>query len=259
MEDAAQHNIKPLSDLLSNADWQSYQFFDDAFDAHKVYDEAGGIEAYYLTSSSQPLAIGWVHNLNAYWEKHYYVKNDPTMQNFFGCTAPSTQQVLTGLQPGQDYHITWFPTRMNDTIHPADAIDTSQTGTVLLDLGSAPLGDTANLYLDTLHADYAFIISPQPVHRNMQVAVGDAEPVAKASGWDYSLYPNPARDELNLVLPDDEPVDIALYDLSGRWLRGWSRMKGPGIPLPIDRLAQGAYYVRVSAGEHSRVKPLIIQ
>jgi len=200
-----------------------------------------------------------VHNLNAYWQKHYYVKNDPEMQNFFGCTEPGMQLVsLGGLQPGVDYHITWFPTRMNDTIHPADAVDTTRSGSVLLNFSPAQMGDTAQLYLDTLHLDYAFIIALQPVHRNMQVAVGDGDPEGKSSDWNFSLHPNPARNEVNVVLPNDEPVDVALYDLLGRRVRGWKQMKGSQILLRLDRLSQGAYYVRVTANGHEQTKHLII-
>ena len=253
------HNFKPLSDFLANPNLQAYGLFDDEFHPHKHYDEANKIEAYYLTNADSTLAIGWVHNLNAYWQKHYYVKNDPEMQNFFGCTEPGMQLVsLGGLQPGVDYHITWFPTRMNDTIHPADVVDTTRSGSVLLDFSPAQMGDTAQLYLDTLHLDYAFIIALQPVHRNMQVSVGDGGPDGKSSDWNFSLYPNPARNEVNVVLPNDEPVDVALYDLLGRRVRGWKQMKGPQILLRLDRLSQGAYYLRVSAGEHSQVKPIII-
>ena len=147
---------------------------------------------------------------------------------------------------------------MNDTIHPADVVDTTRSGSVLLDFSPAQMGDTAQLYLDTLHLDYAFIIALQPVHRNMQVSVGDGGPDGKSSDWNFSLYPNPARNEVTVGLPHDEPVDVALYDLLGRRVRGWKQMKGPQILLRLDRLSQGAYYLRVSAGEHSQVKPIII-
>jgi hypothetical protein len=255
------HNLKPLSELLTNPDWQAYDFFSGEFEPHNVYDATNGIEAYYLISLTQPLAIGWVHNLNAYWRNHFYVKNAVTptvLQNFFGCDTPGVQQLsITGLLPGVDYHVTWFPTRMNDTIHPVDVVDTSQTGSVLLDLSSAPLGDTANLYLDTLHMDYAFIIAPHPVQRSMH-GEGAEESVVQTTEWDYELFPNPASDHLNIVLPEDGIVDITLYDLSGRRIRGWNRTKGLRIGLQIGSLAPGAYYVYVSTGEHSKAKPLII-
>jgi len=165
---AVVHNYVPLNDLLSNEDLQSYEFFQGEFHQAKYYDPVDMVEVYYLTSHDQAVAIGWVHNTAAYWENHYYVRNTDTTQNFFGCTAPSgTQIAVTGLPPGIDYHVTWFPTRMGEIPLPDNAVDTSRTGTVLLNMGTLPLGDTANLYLDTLRVDYAFVVAPQPIERSM--------------------------------------------------------------------------------------------
>lgn len=246
------HNFKPLAGFLFNPNLQASGFFNGVIWPHKQVDDTADLEAYYLTNADSTMAIGWVHNLNAYWEKHYYVKNHPAMQDFFGCTAPGTQVSLPGLQPDMDYHITWFPTRMNDTILPETAMDTSRTGTILLDLSTAPLGDTAQLYLDTLRLDYAFIIAPQPVLRSTPQAQGEGY------GWGFALYPNPAEDELNIVLSNDGRADITLADLAGRRIAQWSWLQGPHIKLSLGRVAPGAYYVRVRAGGLERVKPLII-
>lgn len=146
---------------------------------------------------------------------------------------------------------------MNDTIHPADAVDTSGTGAVLLDMSTAPLGDTTHKYLDTLRLDYAFIIALQPVHRNMQVP---AEAFFdEPAEWNYFLYPNPASDQFNIVLPDNAPADIVLYDLSGRRLLSWANVPGPRLQFPAKQLARGVYYVRVTSGGQNRTKPLMIR
>ena len=146
---------------------------------------------------------------------------------------------------------------MNDTIHPADAVDNSGTGTVLLDMTTAQLGDTANRYLDTLHLDYAFIISLAPVHRSMTIpAEADTTP---SVGWDFSLYPNPAQDKLNVVLPDDMARDITIYDLSGRQVYRRNQAVGPLVIIPTARLSRGTYCVRVSDAVLARNKLLIIQ
>jgi hypothetical protein len=77
-------------------------------------------------------------------------------QNLLGCMAPISQSIeLSGFQGGTDYYVTWFPTRMNSTVLPDGYVDDSGSGTVILDLSTAPLGGTINNYLDTLHADYA--------------------------------------------------------------------------------------------------------
>jgi hypothetical protein len=250
------HNFKPLADMLNNADWQAYDFFSYGYEAHKVYDDVNNLECYYLQNTDSTLAIGWVHNLNAYWDNHFYLTSDT--QGFFDCTAPDTQQVaLAGFAAGLPYHITWFPTRMNDTIHPVDAVDSTGTGYVLLDLSTAPLGDTANKYLDTLHMDYGFIISLAPVQRNMNFDMDADTP--PSIGWDFSLYPNPARDRLSAVFPDHVTRDITIYDLSGRVVYYKRQAQGPMITIPTERFSGGTYCIRVSGVDMAKHKLFIIQ
>ncbi|MCB9170874.1 MAG: T9SS type A sorting domain-containing protein [Flavobacteriales bacterium] len=252
------HNFKPLSDLLAIPNWQTLDFFNGDFSAHKVYDETNKIECYYLRSADSTLAIGWVHNLNAYWENHYYIKNTATTQNFFGCTAPNAQQVsLPGFAVGPDYYITYFPTRMNDTIHPADSTDHSGLGTVLLDLSTAPLGDTVNHYLDTLHLDYAFIISATGPVKSLFVEDTTDVPT-RADLWNFEMYPNPAQGELKIVLHGEGVKDVALYDLAGREVMARAQAVGPLITLPIGQLSRGPYCVRVADATSARSKTLIV-
>ncbi|MBK7554695.1 MAG: T9SS type A sorting domain-containing protein [Flavobacteriales bacterium] len=77
-------------------------------------------------------------------------------------------------------------------------------------------------------------------------------------GWDFTLYPNPAKDELFLRLPDDAPKEIVLHDLAGRQIHAWSSVVGPVLRLPLGHLATGVYAVRVFNGATSRTKKLII-
>ncbi len=250
------HNLKPLADFLFNPNLQALGFFDGEITPHKQFDATSGLETYYLTNADSTMAIGWVHNLNAYWEKQYYVTN--VFQNFFGCTEPDTQEVaLPGFTTGLDYHITWFPTRMNDTIYPPDAVDTSGTGTVLLDMNLVPLGDTLNKYLDTLHVDYAFIIALSPVLRNMVASTETGSTTAAA--WDFSLYPNPARERIKVAFPDTEPRAITIFDLQGRKVLHLDQAVGPVVIIPTSGLGRGTYCVHVSDGTLARNKLLVIQ
>jgi hypothetical protein len=112
----------------------------------------------------------------------------------------------------------------------------------------------ANNYLDTLHSDYAFIIAPQPVVRGMHA--GSAE---LSAAWDFTVYPNPARDAFNLYFHDDSPKEIILWDLVGKRVAQASHVTSPNYQLPVDQLAPGAYWVKVNNGQFSKVKQLIIQ
>ncbi len=250
------HHFRPLADLLSHPSWQGYDFFNGDFTAHKVFDETdvNELEAYYLKDMTNTVAIGWVHNRNAWALNSFYLTS--SVQNFLGCDPPSGQSLaLSGFEPEADYFVTWFPTRMNSTVLPAGMQVTSNaTGIIALDL-TDQFGGTYDNYLDTLRADYAFIITPEPFVKSLPQM---AEKPLIAPDWDFTMYPNPARDELFIRLPDDAPTDIILHDLAGRQIHTRSSVRGALLRLPIEQLASGVYCIRVSEGDNSKVKKLII-
>ncbi|HRQ85958.1 MAG TPA: T9SS type A sorting domain-containing protein, partial [Flavobacteriales bacterium] len=254
------HNFKPLAGLLNDSDWQSYGLLNSDYSPRKVYDGTNEIECYYLMSEDQTAAIGWVHNLNAWVMNSYYLATGLLNQNFLGCTAPNTQSIaLPGFLPDMDYHITWFPTRMNMSELPDDQVDDTGTGTVTLDMSSEPLGGVANNYLDTLHADYAFIIAPQPIQK-MAEADGIGNPVGSDSAGSFGMYPNPAANTVTLLLPADGGAkDIALYDLAGKRVVFLAQVTDPLVQLPTGHLGRGIYCVRVFDGVMSKAKTLILR
>jgi hypothetical protein len=244
--------------MLSNLDWLTYDFFNGNYATHKVSDDANALECYYLKNEDSTLAIGWVHNLNAFWKNNYYVSS--TAQNFLGCTDPNTQSLtLTGFHTGIPLHVTWFPTRMDSTACPASQVDSTGSGSITLDWSSLPFIGILDDYLDTLHSDYGFIIAPQQVQKSM-THFDDDDIAVGPSGWDFQMYPNPARDELTVVFPDDDlPREIALYDLAGKCLYRKTPSAGVIQRIPIGKFSSGAYGVRISDASSSRIKLLLIQ
>ncbi|MBL0126013.1 MAG: T9SS type A sorting domain-containing protein [Flavobacteriales bacterium] len=257
------HHFKPLADLLNHPNWQANGFFDGPFSAHRHTigtnsDETRKIECYWLLREpSKDLAIGWVHNLNAYWEKSWYMTAQN--QNLLGCTSPATQSItLPGFAAGDTLYVTFIPTWMNDTIRPANDTVAAVNGNVILDLSTAELHGQVGTLLDTLHSDYAFIIATVPFVKSRTMAP-ISDPVATGEGWDFIVYPNPAENEVHLRMPDDALRDIMLHDLLGRQVGVWRRMKGPVLTLPLSQLARGTYWIRATNGESSRTKKLIVQ
>jgi hypothetical protein len=249
------HHFKPLADMLANPDWQSFQFFDQDYQAAKAFNSSGMVECYYLKDANGSIATGWIHNRRAWVMNNFYFVH--STENYLGCNAPTGSQsvLLDGFLPNTEYHVTWFPTHMNSAVYPADAIaTTNSSGELPLDFSTEPFGSVANNYLDTLHSDYAFIIAPQPVVRGMHA--GSAE---LSAAWDFTVYPNPARDAFNLYFHDDSPKEIILWDLVGKRVAQASHVTSPNYQLPVDQLAPGAYWVKVNNGQFSKVKQLIIQ
>ena len=255
------HNFKPLADLLNHPSWLAYDFFNGDY---KVGQWTGinDLEAYYLQNGSHTelstVAIGWVRNANSSLFKSYYLASSE--HEFLSCTPPnpaSTHFALGGFLPGE-YHVTWFPTRWNSTIQPADGpISTLFSSSfIILDL-PGQFGGIENNFLDTLRGDYAFIITPDPLAKSRP-----PQPQIEANliaDWDFSIYPNPAREGFTLSFQDDSPKDVAILDLSGRVIIRKTGVTTMVLQQRDARLAQGAYWVRVADGRHSRAKKLIVQ
>ncbi|MEZ4738257.1 MAG: T9SS type A sorting domain-containing protein [Flavobacteriales bacterium] len=249
------HHFQPLHNLLTNVNWAGLDFFQGSYTPNYVYDDVGKLESYYLLSDDGLMAVGWVHNLNAYWENSFYYSADH--HNFLGCTSPTTQQLLIpGFQPGTDFNVSFFPTRLNTNVYPTGYVDQSGTGSVLLDLSTAPLNGIDVDHLDTLHSDYAFIIALNPVPKNRNSIT---EPETDLHDWNFSVFPNPASTTLNLILPsDDEPKDIAMYDLSGKRIFSVNSNGASLLTIPTEGIAKGAYCIRVSDPSATRMKTLVI-
>ena len=186
---------------------------------------------------------------------NYYLNS--SSQNFLGCTPPdSTRITLAGFATNTPLFITWFPTRLNSTLHPPQDTLVTTTGALTLDL-SGYLGGTANNYLDTLRSDYAFIITPGFFQKRMA-----PRPLEEYStidhGWDFHLYPNPAQDILFLRMPDETPKEIMILDISGRRMMSHANVTSTTCQLPVAQLAKRAYWVSVRASTNVKVKKIII-
>lgn len=70
---------------------------------------------------------------------------------------------------------------------------------------------------------------------------------------DLQLYPNPARDQLNLSMDVDQ-ADITIVDLLGRqvYQAAWNEQ-----PVSIAHLSSGLYTLKASAGPYSRTKRFV--
>jgi hypothetical protein len=97
--------------MLEEPTWQQYDFLNGDHTAHFAYDDQGDLECYYLLNGDSTAAMGWVHNLNAFWNNHFYVKSPDSLQNYLGCTAPNSQVLwLDGFQLGATQNVTYYPT-----------------------------------------------------------------------------------------------------------------------------------------------------
>lgn len=258
------HHFKPLSDLLHRPSVVDLGIFSGNYTPGKFFDPStenpDPIECYYLRNDLST-AIGWVHNRNAWVMNSYYLASGGMNQNFLGCTAPTTASItLSGFFSSHPHYITWFPTRIGATDLPPDSDDSpimsNVNGEIMIDL-SGHFNGIADNYLDTLHSDYAFVITPAPFVKSLQLPPTTEAPSTEAS-WDFELFPNPTRDMLYLRFRDEAPKDISVLDVSGRPVASQTNITATAHYLPLQQLAKGAYWVRVTDGRNMKSKKLII-
>lgn len=78
-------------------------------------------------------------------------------------------------------------------------------------------------------------------------------------GWDFDMFPNPARGTVFLRTTDVLIKKVMLLDVAGRTVFVEDNVSSPAYNIPIDNLALGAYWVRVTDGSNTKVKRLIVQ
>lgn len=71
------------------------------------------------------------------------------------------------------------------------------------------------------------------------------------------MYPNPATDWVTLA--GDRPLGaITVFDMNGRMVKQL-RSNLESVPLPLDGLDAGAYFVRVEHAESTATLKLVVQ
>jgi len=253
------HNIKPIADMMSHPD-VAYLLHDvGSMEPQHIHDTSAGLECYYMKGwGSLPYAVGWVHNLSAWEMNSYYLGSLGTAQNFLGCVTPNAQAItLPGFQQDEELHLTWFPTRMNAPVPPDATVTANAYGEVALDFSALQMNGIANNYIDTLHSDYAFVLSPQPVLRRADVP--NEQAVQPSTTWDFTMFPNPATDVLHVQMQANVVAnELVLFDLNGKRVLQRSGPIAPSMDIPTGHLSKGSYAVMVTAGVNTKIRILII-
>jgi hypothetical protein len=73
------------------------------------------------------------------------------------------------------------------------------------------------------------------------------------------LYPNPSKGIFNIALGTIEPSAIDVYDVTGKivWSKKDFAISNAEVSLDLSAVAQGIYFVKISADNQSTVKRII--
>jgi hypothetical protein len=93
----------------------------------------------------------------------------------------------------------------------------------------------------------------------------ELEPTEPTLTSELSVYPNPVTEISHVVftLPQDVPVMLVLYNNAGQPVS--KLFNGPvkansqiHLPLPVEQLTQGTYFIRLSGGKHNLSKKIVV-
>ena len=84
----------------------------------------------------------------------------------------------------------------------------------------------------------------------------DPSAIAEQIGLDWSIYPNPAVEQVHLTFPEDNEWRVLLTDLLGKVLVSEQAIGG-SIALKMPGLDAGVYLVSISDGNRTGIKRLI--
>jgi aminopeptidase N len=90
----------------------------------------------------------------------------------------------------------------------------------------------------------------------------EAEIIARTPVF-KTMFPNPTGQStlLRFTLPDDRPVEIAIFDVAGRYVRTVDRVHGAGphdLSIDVRSLASGVYFVQLDGAAGTERRKLVV-
>jgi hypothetical protein len=74
----------------------------------------------------------------------------------------------------------------------------------------------------------------------------------------FTLYPNPASNVVTINFDNAEPVNLRVFDMSGRQVISLNKINS-GYNLPTAGLADGLYLLQVISGKNISTQKLVVQ
>jgi hypothetical protein len=121
----------------------------------------------------------------------------------------------------------------------------------------------------SFYADYEelYRIDPRDLDAVLEMSSRASDPPVQHNSGPLLIYPNPFRRITNIVsnIGHTGEADIAIYDAAGRMVKDLTPLLGGGRRLAWDgkdsegqRLAPGAYFCRIRAGDISYSRKVVL-
>ena len=122
-----------------------------------------------------------------------------------------------------------------------------QTGYAIGDV----IPNTAAIYFD--------FNAPVITNRFETEFVEEALSVSEFDFNGFSMYPNPAKDVLNIQLNNISNAYLSVYDIQGKLVLDRIISQEQNVALNVSDLQSGMYFVKLNTGTKEIVKKLIIE
>ncbi|HNE45375.1 MAG TPA: T9SS type A sorting domain-containing protein, partial [Chitinophagales bacterium] len=135
-------------------------------------------------------------------------------------------------------------------------------GTWGANLPAMPAGTDVRYYIEAIADDGYGTRSYDPVgaeHDVYYYQVRGNVAVEDFIAETINVYPNPATDMVQIILPSsNETADIELFSLGGNSVLNQLNYKS-GAPLNISKIAPGCYFLHTKQNEVTAITKIIIQ
>ena len=108
------------------------------------------------------------------------------------------------------------------------------------------------------HRTNPFTINNVTAPHVLYVTFSERLSIAAADDQDFSVYPNPASDIINLTLSNAGAADYFLYDMAGRLLAKGTMTAETPVQLDLSIFNNGVYYIKVVGDKIRATKKIVV-
>ena len=181
--------------------------------------------------------------------EHYLKVTFPADSLYGKNSASVLVQVLKGTSK-----ITWEdPDPITEgTALSAEQLNATITGSTGAATYDPPLGTILSAGRHTLSVTYAPDDNYVESSKNVTIDVTPITSISGLSSKDIMIYPNPAKDVLNIQSENNEVYSIAIYNLNGTKLIEKTGLTGT-TTIDISQLNNGMYFIMVNGTAHKLI------
>ena len=127
------------------------------------------------------------------------------------------------------------------------------------DNGNTPIvGEISQSYTPTITGNYAVAVTLNGCTDTSACVLVDFTGLESLNNADFTIYPNPGNGIFNVKFSNNGDYDVDVFDVSGKLVYHINQLSSANNNLNLSNLEKGGYHVRISNGDNSVTKNLVI-